>query len=55
VKDNGGGIVIGPEHEPNKVATARRNLEEAGLRKLVEVREGDAQKGTLRTGFSAAC
>lgn len=42
VKDNGGGVVIGSELEPNKVATARRNLEEAGLSKLVEVREGDA-------------
>ena len=48
-------ILWGPRFGPNKVATARRNLEEAGLRKLVEIREGDAQKGTLRTGFSAAC
>jgi predicted O-methyltransferase YrrM len=47
VKDNGGGVVIGSELEPNKVATARRNLEEAGLSKLVEIREGDAQE-TLR-------
>jgi predicted O-methyltransferase YrrM len=47
VEDNGGGVVIGSELEPNKVATARRNLEEAGLAKLVEIREGDAQE-TLR-------
>jgi predicted O-methyltransferase YrrM len=47
VEDNGGGVVIGSELEPNKVATARRNLEEAGLSKLVEIREGDAQE-TLR-------
>jgi predicted O-methyltransferase YrrM len=47
VKDNGGGIVIGSELEPKKVATARRNLEEAGLSKLVEIREGDVQE-TLR-------
>jgi predicted O-methyltransferase YrrM len=44
VKDNGGGAVIGSELEPNKVATARRNLEEAGLSELVEIREGDAQQ-----------
>lgn len=43
VKDNGGGLVIGSELEPNKVATARRNLQEAGLSKLVEIREGDAR------------
>lgn len=47
VKDNGGGRVIGSELEPRKVATARRNLEEAGLSDLVEIREGDARE-TLR-------
>lgn len=47
VKDSGGGVVIGSELAPNKVATARRNLEDAGLSKLVEIREGDAQE-TLR-------
>jgi predicted O-methyltransferase YrrM len=47
VRDNGGGIVIGSELEPNKVATARRNLGEAGLDGLVEIREGDARE-TLR-------
>jgi predicted O-methyltransferase YrrM len=47
VKDNGAGAVIGSELEPNKVATARRNLEDAGLFELVEIREGDAQE-TLR-------
>ena len=47
VKDNGGGLVIGSELEPRKVATARRNLEEADLKTLVEIREGDAQE-TLR-------
>jgi predicted O-methyltransferase YrrM len=44
VKDNGGGIVIGSELEPTKVATARLNLEEAGLSNLVEIREGDARE-----------
>lgn len=44
VRDNGGGIVIGSELEPGKVAAARRNLEEAGLSELVEIREGDARQ-----------
>jgi len=39
---NGGGIVIGSELEPSKVATARANLSAAGLTDLVDVREGDA-------------
>jgi predicted O-methyltransferase YrrM len=43
VRDNGGGIVIGSEIEPNKVVIARRNIDEAGLSDLVEIREGDAQ------------
>lgn len=47
VRDNGGGVVIGSELEPGKVVTARRNLEEAGLGGLAEVREGDARE-TLR-------
>lgn len=42
VRDNGGGLVIGSEIEPGKVRCARANLEEAGLGKFVEVREGDA-------------
>jgi predicted O-methyltransferase YrrM len=44
VRDNGGGIVIGSELVPEKVAAARRNLEEAGLSGLVEIRQGDARK-----------
>jgi predicted O-methyltransferase YrrM len=50
VKDNGGGVVIGSELEPTKVGTARRNLEEAGLSKLVEIREGDAQETLQEPG-----
>jgi predicted O-methyltransferase YrrM len=42
VKDNGGGLVIGSEFEPSKVARARANLQAAGLSELVEIREGDA-------------
>ena len=44
VRDNGGGKVIGAEIVPAKIATARRNLEEAGLASLVEIRAGDARK-----------
>jgi predicted O-methyltransferase YrrM len=42
VRDNGGGTVIGTELVPEKVAQARRNLEDAGLAAFAEVREGDA-------------
>ena len=44
VRDNGGGLVVGSELEPTKVATARRNIKEAGLSEFVEIREGDAQR-----------
>ncbi|RYG70911.1 methyltransferase [bacterium] len=47
VRDNGGGLVIGSELVPEKVKNARRNLTDAGLDHLVEVREGDALE-TLR-------
>jgi predicted O-methyltransferase YrrM len=47
VRDNGGGTVIGAEIVPRKIATARGNLEEAGVNAFVEIREGDARK-TLR-------
>jgi predicted O-methyltransferase YrrM len=47
VRDNGGGLVIGSEIVPEKAATARRNLQDAGLADLVELREGDARQ-TLR-------
>jgi predicted O-methyltransferase YrrM len=42
VRDNGGGVVIGSEFEPGKVATAHANLRAAGLDDLVDLREGDA-------------
>ncbi|WP_395396959.1 class I SAM-dependent methyltransferase [Novosphingobium sp. BL-8A] len=42
LRDNGGGLVIGTELEPTKVAKARANLAEAGLDDLVEIRAGDA-------------
>jgi hypothetical protein len=47
LRDNGGGKVIGAELVPEKVATARRNLAEAGLADFADIREGDARE-TLR-------
>jgi predicted O-methyltransferase YrrM len=38
VRDNGGGIVIGSELVPQKVAAARANLTDAGLEKYAEIR-----------------
>jgi predicted O-methyltransferase YrrM len=42
LRDNGGGRVITTEFEASKVERARKNLTEAGLIDLVEIREGDA-------------
>lgn len=47
MRDNGGGKVIGAELVPAKVATATRNLADAGLSDYAEIREGDARQ-TLR-------
>jgi hypothetical protein len=47
VRDNGGGIVIGAEIVPEKVATAEHNLAEAGLAEFADIRLGDARE-TLR-------
>jgi hypothetical protein len=47
MRDNGGGIVIGSELVPEKVATARRNLTDAGVADCADIREGDARQ-TLR-------
>ena len=41
VRDNGGGIVIGAENEPEKVAAARANFTAAGLSEFIDLREGD--------------
>ena len=41
LRDNGGGIVIGAEYEPDKVKAARANFEAAGLSRFIDVREGD--------------
>jgi predicted O-methyltransferase YrrM len=47
LRDNGGGLLIGTELEPAKVARARAHIDAAGLSDLVEIREGDARE-TLR-------
>ena len=44
MRDNGGGTVIGSELVPEKVATARRNLADAGLADFADIREGDARQ-----------
>ena len=44
MRDNGGGTVIGSELVPEKVATARRNLTDAGLADYADIREGDARQ-----------
>ena len=48
VNDNGGGIVLGTEYEPNKVEATRRSVEAAGLSRLVDIREGDARETLAR-------
>jgi predicted O-methyltransferase YrrM len=52
VRDNGGGIVIGSELVPEKVAAARNNLAEAGLADFIDIRQGDARKSLLDLGGS---
>ena len=44
LRDSGGGAVITTERHAGKAATASRNLEDAGLRDLVELRVGDARQ-----------
>jgi predicted O-methyltransferase YrrM len=44
VRENGGGVVIGTEHEPGKAAIARANIAGAGLSKFVDLREGDLRE-----------
>ncbi len=50
VRDNGGGLVIGSEFEPAKIARAHANLAAGGLADLVEIRAGDALE-TLASGL----
>jgi predicted O-methyltransferase YrrM len=44
VRANGGGVVIGTEHEPAKAAAARATFAEAGLTNLIDLREGDLRE-----------
>jgi predicted O-methyltransferase YrrM len=43
VRANGGGGVIGTEHEPAKAAAARAAFAEAGLSEFIDLREGDLE------------
>src|SRR5471032_2826532 len=42
LRDNGGGVLIGSEFEPSKIALARHHFVEGGVSDLVQIREGDA-------------
>ena len=44
VRDNGGGLVIGTEHEPDKARAARANFAAAHLAGFIELREGDLRQ-----------
>jgi predicted O-methyltransferase YrrM len=44
VRDNGGGVVIGTEHEAEKAKAARANFSAAGLTGLIDLREGDLRQ-----------
>jgi predicted O-methyltransferase YrrM len=50
MRDNGGGTVVGSELLPEKVATARRNLADAGLADYADIREGDARQTLSSVG-----
>jgi len=50
LRDNGGGVVIGSELEPSKVAKATQHLAETGLSEYAEIRAGDAMETLRDTG-----
>ena len=50
MRDNGGGTVIGSELVPEKVATARLNLADAGLADYADIRKGDARQTLSSVG-----
>ena len=50
MRDNGGGTVIGSELLSEKVATAKRNLADAGLADYADIREGDARQTLSSVG-----
>ncbi|MDE1169334.1 MAG: class I SAM-dependent methyltransferase [Pseudomonas sp.] len=53
LRDNGGGVLIGSEFEPSKVALARQHFVDGGVSDLVQIREGDALV-TLATDLPAS-
>ncbi|MGR3885697.1 O-methyltransferase [Pseudomonas sp. 1152_12] len=53
LRDNGGGVLIGSEFEPSKIALAREHFIEGGVSDLIEIREGDALV-TLAAGLPEA-
>jgi predicted O-methyltransferase YrrM len=44
IREIGGGVVIGTEHEPTKAAAARANFAHAGFTDLIDLREGDLRE-----------
>ena len=48
VRDNGGGLVIGTEHEAQKAKAARATFDAAGLSTFIDLREG-ALRQTLKS------
>ncbi len=50
VRDNGGGVVIGTEHEPAKAAIARGHFAQAALGEFIDLREGDLRQTLTDVG-----
>jgi predicted O-methyltransferase YrrM len=48
VRANGGGVVVGTEHEAGKAQIARANFAAAGVADLIDLREGDLRE-SLKT------
>jgi predicted O-methyltransferase YrrM len=44
IRANGGGVVVGVEHEPAKAAAARAHFAEAGLSEFIDLRDGDLRE-----------
>jgi predicted O-methyltransferase YrrM len=44
VRDNGGGIVVATEYEPEKASIAREHFKDAGLVDYIDLREGDLRE-----------
>ena len=48
VRDNGGGVVIATEYEPQKAEAARAHFAQAGLSRYIDLREGDLRQTLQR-------